>query len=94
MRLDKETKNQIATLYNRGAGMFIFGFLIWNIDNIFCDLLSGWKFAVNWPAAFLLEGMSCYIASVIVSSHLCQVIHGGMCSLLSIINRRIRLKRH
>ena len=54
--LERETKSKIARLYQRGAGMFLLGFLIWNIDNLFCDTLSGWKLAVKWPAAFLLEG--------------------------------------
>ena len=55
-RLEPETKREIARLYQRGAGVFLLGFLIWNIDNIFCDTLTGWKLAIKWPAAFLLEG--------------------------------------
>ncbi|KNZ80670.1 Alkaline ceramidase 3, partial [Termitomyces sp. J132] len=46
----------IGKLFSSGAAMFALGFLIWNLDNIFCDTLTSWKVAVGWPRAFLLEG--------------------------------------
>ncbi|KAG6889983.1 hypothetical protein C0995_012943 [Termitomyces sp. Mi166 len=49
-------KSTIGKLFSSGAAMFAFGFLIWNLDNIFCDALTRWKLAVGWPRAFLLEG--------------------------------------
>lgn len=39
-----------------GGFLFLFGFLIWNLDNNFCGPLTSWKVAIGWPAAFLLEG--------------------------------------
>jgi len=57
-RLNQETKKAIGNLYKWGAAVFILGFVIWNIDNVFCDALSGLKLFMNWPAAFLLEGHS------------------------------------
>jgi dihydroceramidase len=54
--------SQVAKIYSTGAGTFAFGFLVWNLDNIFCDNLTRWKNAIGWPAAFLLEGKpSCFI---------------------------------
>lgn len=53
-----KTKSTIGRLFSRGAALFAFGFLIWNLDNIFCDTLTRWKVYVGWPLAFLLEGHS------------------------------------
>ncbi|KAF5385401.1 hypothetical protein D9615_001244 [Tricholomella constricta] len=53
-----KTKATIGKLFSRGAAMFAFGFLIWNLDNIFCDTLTHWKVSIGWPRAFLLEGHS------------------------------------
>jgi hypothetical protein len=39
-----------------GGGLFILGFIIWNLDNVFCTTLTRWKVAIGWPVAFLLEG--------------------------------------
>ena len=36
--------------------MFILGFIFWNLDNVLCDALTGWKIMLGWPTAFLLEG--------------------------------------
>jgi len=47
---------QLKTVFRGGAVTFVAGFVIWNLDNIFCLDLTGWKFAITWPAAFLLEG--------------------------------------
>lgn len=51
-------KTSIAKIFGCGAGIFAFGFLVWNLDNIFCNTLTGWKQSIGWPAAFVLEGHS------------------------------------
>jgi len=55
-RIPAARKSFISRCYSSGAAFFAFGFFIWNLDNIFCDLLTDWKQAIGWPAAFLLEG--------------------------------------
>ncbi|KAJ8523363.1 hypothetical protein ONZ45_g222 [Pleurotus djamor] len=49
---------QITRLFSTGVVSFATGFLIWNLDNIFCDTITRWKGSLGWPAAFLLEGHS------------------------------------
>ncbi|KIJ53491.1 hypothetical protein M422DRAFT_25363 [Sphaerobolus stellatus SS14] len=51
-----ESKRRIIRIFWTGSFFFLFGFLIWNLDNIYCETISGWKAALGWPAAFLLEG--------------------------------------
>jgi len=53
-----QVRSTIVKLFWTGTGIFLWGFFVWNLDNIFCDTLTSWKFAVGWPAAFLLEGHS------------------------------------
>lgn len=55
-RLPDDKKAEIGSVFGTGAGLFIFGFFIWNLDNIFCEPLTAWKTAVGWPLAFLFEG--------------------------------------
>lgn len=55
-RIPTEIKHSIAKLFGTGALLFAFGFLIWNLDNIFCDFLIEKKLLIGWPSAFLLEG--------------------------------------
>ena len=55
-RLPQEQRSTTARLFLSGAATFAFGFLIWNLDNVFCSNITRWKQAVGWPAAFLLEG--------------------------------------
>jgi dihydroceramidase len=55
-RLPEEVKSSIATTFAAGTGLFALGFLIWNLDNIFCTALTRQKVVVGWPVAFLLEG--------------------------------------
>ncbi|KAI1793116.1 alkaline phytoceramidase [Ganoderma leucocontextum] len=57
-RLPQAQRSTIARLFSSGAGTFAFGFLIWNLDNVFCSNITRWKQTVGWPAAFLLEGHS------------------------------------
>jgi hypothetical protein len=54
--LPKEVKSSIGTTFATGSGLFILGFVIWNLDNIFCSALTRQKAVVGYPIAFLLEG--------------------------------------
>ena len=54
--LPQETRSVIIKLFIMGWEIFVLGFFIWNLDNIFCDTLTRWKVAIGWPIAFLLEG--------------------------------------
>ncbi|CAL3967690.1 hypothetical protein PZA11_003926 [Diplocarpon coronariae] len=47
----KEVKNLAAW----GAGIFVSGFIIWNIDNAICSSLTSWKRNVGMPWSFVLE---------------------------------------
>jgi len=58
LHVPDKTKSTIGKLFSSGAALFAFGFLIWNLDNIFCDTLTVWKTRIGWPRAFLLEGHS------------------------------------
>jgi dihydroceramidase len=49
-------KAVITEVLRTGAFLFLFGFIIWNLDNIFCDSWTRVKLAVGWPAAFFMEG--------------------------------------
>jgi dihydroceramidase len=51
-----ETRAVISRVFIRGVATFVFGFFVWNLDNIFCDTLTRWKVNIGWPIAFLLEG--------------------------------------
>ena len=58
MAIPTKTKDSIVNCFNAGLAMFLFGFFVWNVDNIFCQTLTRWKILIGWPAAFFLEGMS------------------------------------
>lgn len=58
-RIPEKKKADISRLFNSGAGLFALGFLVWNLDNLFCDALTKWKVSVGWPLAFLFEGELC-----------------------------------
>lgn len=78
-RVDAAKKDAIFRIYQFGSASFVLGFAIWNLDNIFCDVLTKWKGFVNWPAAFLLEGWSqLFIPCWPVINNILQVTHGGM----------------
>ncbi len=49
-------KAAIVEVLRTGALTFLFGFFIWNLDNIFCDPWTRIKRAVGWPTAFFMEG--------------------------------------
>jgi len=76
--LPSESKSTIVNFFNTGLGLFAFGFFVWNMDNIFCRRLTGWKVAVGWPIAFILEG-GCHTSTFCpgVPDPTEQGIHGG-----------------
>ena len=45
-------KAVIVEVLRTGALTFLFGFFVWNLDNIFCDPWTRIKGAVGWPTAF------------------------------------------
>lgn len=57
-RIPDSKKQVIAQMFTTGAVTFASGFLVWNLDIIFCGTLTNWKRNLGWPAAFLLEGHS------------------------------------
>ncbi|KAI0323007.1 ceramidase [Amylostereum chailletii] len=58
LTLPDKKKQETMSLMRIGALLFVIGFAIWNVDNVFCGTITGWKHAVGWPVAFLLEGHS------------------------------------
>ncbi|KAJ7492319.1 ceramidase [Mycena latifolia] len=57
-RVPADKRRAISRLFGLGVAQFVFAFILWNLDNIFCDTLTRWKVSVSWPLAFLLEGHS------------------------------------
>lgn len=49
-------KAVIVGALKTGLLLFLFGFLVWNLDNIFCGSWTQVKQAVGWPIAFFMEG--------------------------------------
>ncbi|KAF8481693.1 ceramidase [Russula ochroleuca] len=49
-------KATIVEVLRTGFLFFLFGFFIWNLDNIFCNSWTRIKQAVGWPTAFFMEG--------------------------------------
>ena len=39
-----------------GISIFLFGYLLWNLDIHFCNSLRGWRRTIGMPLGFLLEG--------------------------------------
>ena len=54
--LTQHNRSNIATIMWIGVSTFATGFLIWNLDNHLCDILTNWKESLGWPHAFILEG--------------------------------------
>lgn len=55
-QLGKQRKGEIQKLYLFGTVIFLTGFVIWNVDNIFCYNLRQLRKTVGYPWAILLEG--------------------------------------
>ena len=58
--IPQSTASGATRMFLPRVALFMTGFLVWNLDNIFCDTITGWKKSIGWPAAFLLEGMPIY----------------------------------
>ncbi|TFL03748.1 alkaline phytoceramidase [Pterulicium gracile] len=71
-------RRDIRHCFTVGPSSFALGFLVWNLDNVFCGRLTGWKRALGWPAAFLLEGHSWWHVLTGYGSYLMIV---GICYL-------------
>lgn len=67
-RIPQEIKSEIGSTFATGTGLFVFGFFVWNLDNIFCAALTRQKMAIGWPIAFLLEG-AIYVGSTTPSAY-------------------------
>jgi dihydroceramidase len=48
-------RKQVRKLVNWGSFFFITGFALWNLDQIFCGTLTGWKRGLGMPWSFVLE---------------------------------------
>ncbi|KZS93477.1 alkaline phytoceramidase [Sistotremastrum niveocremeum HHB9708] len=55
-RISPNNRSILAKQYALGFGLFALGFVIWNVDNIYCGEISSLKRRIGWPSAFLLEG--------------------------------------
>lgn len=55
-RLPLAARKSVGRIFVAGAGTFALGFIIWNLDNVFCAGITRWKQSIGWPAAFVLEG--------------------------------------
>lgn len=58
MTTDRERQNKKEAIRYQLAGTltFLAGFLIWNVDNVFCDQISELKESLGMPRSFMLEG--------------------------------------
>ena len=75
-------KAAIVEVLRAGAFTFLFGFFVWNLDNIFCDPWTRIKRAVGWPAAFFMEGgfVKCEEdCAVLTVTRFYKVTRGGTC---------------
>lgn len=54
---NKESRKSLYTLLILSLSLFGFGFLIWNLDNIYCSNIRSWRRDIlGWPFGILLEG--------------------------------------
>ncbi|KAI0070548.1 alkaline phytoceramidase [Panus rudis PR-1116 ss-1] len=81
-RIPQAIKTTVAKVFGLGAGLFAFGFFIWNLDNIFCNTITQWKHNIGWPAAFILEGHSWWHVFTATGTYLMLV--GNTCKTLCI----------
>ncbi|KAI0124632.1 alkaline phytoceramidase-like protein [Xylariales sp. AK1849] len=47
---------ELWLLVATGITIFLGGWLIWNLDNVYCDTIIGWRHRLQLPWAVLLEG--------------------------------------
>lgn len=53
---DPEALNRMWRLVGTGVGLFLAGFMVWNLDNIYCSDLRAWRDRVGLPWGVLAEG--------------------------------------
>ncbi|KAI1104133.1 putative alkaline phytoceramidase [Jackrogersella minutella] len=51
-----EMINQMWVMVATGLSVFLGGYLIWNLDNMYCTTVRGWRHQLQLPWAILLEG--------------------------------------
>ncbi|PCH34232.1 alkaline phytoceramidase [Wolfiporia cocos MD-104 SS10] len=81
-KVPDSVKSTISRLFSAGAATFAFGFFVWNLDNIFCDKVTGWKHSIGWPVAFLLEGHAWWHIFTAIGTYLMLI--GNTCDTLCI----------
>ncbi|KIW63835.1 hypothetical protein PV04_08807 [Phialophora macrospora] len=53
---DREILKTMWILVAFGVSIFLVGFYIWNLDNIYCSTLRRWRRSIGMPWGFFLEG--------------------------------------
>jgi dihydroceramidase len=53
---DMEILRQMWVMVAWGLTVFLGGFAVWNLDNIYCSTLRRWRYDVGLPWGLLLEG--------------------------------------
>ncbi|KAJ2985600.1 hypothetical protein NUW58_g5443 [Xylaria curta] len=48
--------SQMWIMVATGLSIFLGGFLIWNLDNMYCDTIRRWRHQIKLPFAVILEG--------------------------------------
>jgi len=43
-------------MFGKGVLSFVAGFLVWNLDNQFCDILESWRESLPFFIGALLQG--------------------------------------
>lgn len=52
----EKQKQDVISTFVAGTVLYLAGFAIWNVDNIWCEIWDSYKPIVGYPTAFLLEG--------------------------------------
>jgi len=71
--IPEEVKFLISATFTTGTALFVFGFFLWNLDNMFCNALTRQKVFMGWPLAFLLEGHAWWHVFTATGTHMMHV---------------------
>ncbi|KAI0188389.1 alkaline dihydroceramidase [Astrocystis sublimbata] len=52
----RESLSQMWIMVATGLSVFLGGFLVWSLDNWYCDTIRGWRHQIQLPWAVVLEG--------------------------------------
>lgn len=77
-QIPPQIRSVITKLFFSGHVLFLLGFIIWNLDTIYCTALTRRKVAIGWPLAFLLEGLLDCLWLRILAYSFTQDTHGGI----------------